>query len=59
MYANGQSVSDPDVVLYGMCTRFGCLPSQLEGEDPKVMLKLSIIDAIVQRKLKEKVKDVG
>ena len=39
--------------MYHLCTTFGCLPSDIEGEDPALMQRLAYVDYIVQGKLKQ------
>jgi len=52
MFANGETVSDPDILVYALCSRFNCLPSELEAEDPLAVARLAHIDFIVQAVLK-------
>jgi len=56
MYANDSPISDPDVLIYALCSRFGCLPSELETEDVSMMTRLTYIDYIVQSTLKGRVR---
>jgi len=55
-YASGEPSRDSDVLLYHLCSTFGCLPSHLEAEDPKVIAKMAYINYIVESKLKSDAK---
>jgi len=46
----------PEIVIYHLCRTFGCTPSQLENEDPKMMAVLSHIDYVVESKVAAEMK---
>ena len=56
MYASGQPARDPDLLIFHLCTRLNCLPSDLEDEDPLLMEKFLLIDNVVTAKAKQEMK---
>ena len=53
MYASGQPARDPDLLIFHLCTRLNCLPSDLEDEDPLLMEKFLLIDNVVTQRAKK------